>query len=67
LEIEIKEGTEEIRAKEVAEISGLTKNDAFLGFLFGELEGLLSVIRKEKVVYAGNTFENDELVIKFKK
>lgn len=67
LQIEIKEGTDEIRAKEVAEISGLIKNDAFLGFLFGELEGLLSVIRKEKVVYAGNTFENDELVIKFKK
>jgi predicted hydrocarbon binding protein len=67
LQIVTKEGTDEIRAKEVAEISGLSKNNAFLGFLFGELEGLLSGIRKEKVVYAGNTFENEELVIKFKR
>jgi predicted hydrocarbon binding protein len=63
--IEIKEGADEIRAAEVAEISGLPKNEAFLGFLFGELEGILSVITREKVVYTSNTFEDDTLVIKF--
>ncbi len=67
LKIEIKEGAAEIRAEEVAEISGLDRNEELLGFLFGELEGVLSVITKEKMVYAGNTFEGDELVIKFKK
>lgn len=67
LQIEIKKGADEIRAIEIAEISGLAKNEDFLGFLFGELEGLLSAIRKENVVYAGNAFEGDDLVIKFKK
>jgi len=67
LQVEIKKGVDEIRAVEVAEISGLAKNEDFLGFLFGELEGLLSAITKEKVVYAGNTFEGDDLVIEFKK
>ena len=65
LQIKIEKGTGEIRAAEVAEISGLTKNEDFLKFLFGELEGILSVITKEKVVYMGNTFEDDTLVIKF--
>lgn len=63
LQIELK-GSDEIRVKQVAEISGisgLSKEEFFLGFLFGELEGLLSVICKEK------TFENDDLVITFKK
>lgn len=67
LRIEIKEGFDEIRAKEVAEISGIAKKEEFLGFLFGELEGVLSALTKEKVVYAGNTFEGDDLVIKFKR
>lgn len=67
LQIEIKKGADEIRAKEVAEISGLPKNELFLGFLFGELEGLFSEIRKEEVICKEKTFENDELVIKFKK
>lgn len=67
LQVEIKKGGDEIRAVEVAEISGLAKNEDFLGFLFGELEGLLSAITKERVVYAGNIFEGDDLVIEFKK
>jgi len=67
LQVEIKKGVDEIRAVEVAEISGLAKNEDFLGFLFGELEGLLSAIAKERVVYTGNAFEGDDLVIEFKK
>jgi hypothetical protein len=67
LRIEINERIDEVRAKEIAEISGLSKNEIFLGFLFGELEGLLTEIKREKVVYAGNAFENDHLVISFKK
>lgn len=67
LQIEIKKGADEIRAEEVAEISGLPKNEFFLGFLFGELEGLFSVIRKEKVICEKKAFENDDLVIRFKK
>nr|QNO52647.1 hypothetical protein CKMLAADM_00012 [Methanosarcinales archaeon ANME-1 ERB6]QNO52679.1 hypothetical protein OOKFEKOF_00018 [Methanosarcinales archaeon ANME-1 ERB6] len=66
LRIEIKKGADEIRAKEVAEISGLPKNELFLGFLFGELESLFSAIRKE-VVIENKAFENDDLVITFKK
>jgi hypothetical protein len=68
LQIKIEKEAGEIRAvkaTEVAEISGLAKNEEFLRFLFGELEGILSVITKEKVVYTGNTFEDDTLVIKF--
>jgi len=67
LKMEIKEGAGEIRAEEVAEISGLAQNEDFLGFLFGELAGLLSVITKEEVVYRENTFEDNALRIKFKK
>ena len=67
LQIEIKTGADEIRAEEVAEISGLPKNVLFLEFLFGELEGLLSVIRKEEVTCKDKKFENDDLVITFKK
>jgi len=67
LRLEIKEGAGEIRAMDVAEISGLTKNDDFLGFLFGELEGLLSAITKEKVVYTANAGVGNDLVIQFEK
>ena len=67
LKLEIKKGAGEIRAEEVAEISGLAKNEDFLGFLFGELTGLLSVITKEKMAYKENAFENNSLVIRFKK
>ena len=67
LRIELKDKAYEIRASDVAEISGLAKNEDFLGFLFGELEGLLSAITKEKVVYTGNAFEDSDLVIQFKK
>ncbi|MGB7001125.1 MAG: V4R domain-containing protein [Halobacteriota archaeon] len=65
LQIKIEKGAGEIRAAEVAEISGLTKNEDVLKFLFGELEGILSVITNEKMVYRRNTFEDDTLVIKF--
>ncbi|TRZ52786.1 MAG: hypothetical protein D4S01_02340 [Dehalococcoidia bacterium] len=67
LQLDLKEGTEVVRAVEVAEISGLAHNEDLLGFLFGELEGLLSVATKEKVTYTGNAFEGNDLVIKFKK
>ena len=67
LKLEIKKGAGEIRAEEVAEISGLAKNEDFLGFLFGELTGLLSVLTKEKMAYKGNAFEDDTLVIRFEK
>ena len=67
LQLEIKSGASEIRAWEVAEVSGLAQNEDFLSFLFGELEGLLSTIAKEKVVYTGNMFEGNDLLIRFKK
>nr|QNO56399.1 hypothetical protein EIIOIEJP_00006 [Methanosarcinales archaeon ANME-1 ERB7] len=67
LQIKIEKGAGEIRAAEVAEISGLTKNEDVLKFLFGELEGIMSVITKEKVEYRRHTFEDDTLVIKFEK
>ena len=67
LQVELKKGAVEIRAAEIAEISGLPKNEDFLGFLFGELAGILSGITKEKVVYTRNTFEDDTLVIKYEK
>ena len=67
LQIKIRGRVDEIRLTETAEISGLLKNEDFLGFLFGELEGLLSVITEEKVVYSGKAFEGDELVIKLRK
>lgn len=67
LRIEIKKGAVEIRAEEVAEISGMPKNEVFLGFLYGELEGLFSAIMDEEVICKAKTFENDDLVITFKK
>ncbi|MBN1761711.1 MAG: hypothetical protein JW878_01350 [Methanomicrobia archaeon] len=67
LQLDLNEGADEVRAAEIAEISGLAHNADFLGFLFGELEGLLSVATKGKMTYAGNAFEGNELVIKFKK
>ena len=60
LQIEPK-GADEVRVKLVAELSSLPGEEFFLGFLCGELEGLLSVIRKEK------TFENDDIVLTFKR
>jgi predicted hydrocarbon binding protein len=63
----VKKGADKIRADEVAEISGLSKNKLFLGFLFGELEGLFSVIRKEKVICETKEFKNDDVEITFKK
>lgn len=67
LQLALNKEADEVRAAEVAETSGLAHNEDFLGFLFGELEGLLSEITGEKVIYAGNAFEGNELVIKFKK
>ncbi|NQE54160.1 hypothetical protein C5S29_11255 [ANME-1 cluster archaeon GoMg3.2] len=67
LQIELKKGAVEIRAAEVAEISGLAKNEDLLRFLFGELAGILSVVTEEKVVYTNNTFEDDTLIIEFEK
>jgi predicted hydrocarbon binding protein len=66
LQIE-REGAEKIRAKAVAEISGLPNDKVFLGFLCGELEGLFSVMRKEKVLCKDMTFEKSDLVIPIKK
>ncbi|HUV03428.1 MAG TPA: 4-vinyl reductase [Desulfobacteria bacterium] len=67
LQLDLNESADEVRAAEVAEISGLAQNEDFLGFLFGELEGLLTVATKGKMTYAGNAFEGNELVIKFKR
>ncbi|MDY6966063.1 MAG: 4-vinyl reductase [Halobacteriota archaeon] len=54
-------------AQEVAEISELPKDDNILGFLFGELEGIISEISMEKLEYADNQVEGGELIINFKK
>jgi hypothetical protein len=67
LQVEVKEGAGEIRAAEVAEIAGLAQNEDLLAFLFGELEGILSAILKEKVVYTGKALDGNEVVLRFKK
>lgn len=67
LKLELKREAGEIRAEEIAEISGLAMNEDFLGFLFGEFAGLLSVIRKERMAYREYTFEDHALVVRFKK
>ena len=67
LKLEMNREAGEIRAEEIAEISGLAETEDFLGFLFGELAGLLSVITKERMAYKDNTFEDHALVVRFKK
>jgi predicted hydrocarbon binding protein len=65
VQLEIDLGTNKIRALDVAEISGLARSEDFLGFLFGELEGLLSEVTEEPITITGNAFSGDTMVITF--
>jgi predicted hydrocarbon binding protein len=65
VQLEIDLGTNEIRALEVAETSGLARSEDFLGFFFGELEGLLSEVTEEPITITGNSFKGDTVMITF--
>jgi len=66
LQLELTQGTAVIRAAEVAEISGLATSADFLGFLIGELEGIVSVLRHEPLRCTEPIFEGNELILKLK-
>jgi predicted hydrocarbon binding protein len=64
LRLEFTQGATVIRAAEVAEISGMAKSEDFLGFLLGELEGIVSVLRNEPLRCTEPVFEGNDLILK---
>jgi hypothetical protein len=66
LQFELTQGTAVLRVAEVAEISGLATKTDFLGFLIGELEGIVSVLRHEPLRCTEPIFEGNELILKLK-
>jgi hypothetical protein len=66
LQFELVQDTAVLRAAEVAEISGLAKSADFLGFLIGELEGIISVLRHEPLRCIEPAVEGNALILKLK-
>ncbi|MFH1639349.1 MAG: 4-vinyl reductase [Chloroflexota bacterium] len=50
--------------EECPEVAGVTREKELLGFLLGELQGLMSTLMNQKMTYQESAFENGNLIIR---